>query len=75
MHNFLVCAYKSQDFAQNLKNFARSHDRTTVTFRNSGQQYTNDKFSGKTVSQMIRDYSLKKVLLFWIPFHPNHEIN
>ena len=36
MHNFLVCAYKSQDFAQNLKNFARSHDRETVTFRNSG---------------------------------------
>ena len=34
MHNFLVCAYKSQDFAQNLKIFARSHDCMTVTFRN-----------------------------------------
>ena len=35
MHNFLVCAYKSQDFAQNLKKIARSHDCVTVTFRNS----------------------------------------
>ena len=35
MHIFLVCAYKSQDFAQNLKKFARSHDRVTVTYRNS----------------------------------------
>ena len=35
MHNFLVCAYKSQDFAQNLKKFAQSHDRESVTFRNS----------------------------------------
>ena len=33
MHNFLVCAYKSQDFAQNLKNVAQSHDGMTVTFR------------------------------------------
>ena len=35
MHNFLVCACKSQDFAQSQKNLARSHDRETVTFRNS----------------------------------------
>ena len=35
MHQFLVCAYKSQDFAQSQKNCARSHDRETVTFRNS----------------------------------------
>ena len=35
MNIFLVCAYKSQDFAQNLKNFAQSHDCMTVTFRNS----------------------------------------
>ena len=35
MHNFLVCAYKSQDFAQNLKICARLHDRETVTFKNS----------------------------------------
>ena len=36
LHKFLVCAYKSQDFVQSQKNFARSHDRETVTFRNSG---------------------------------------
>ena len=35
MHKFLVCACKSQDFAQSQKKFARSHDRETVTFRNS----------------------------------------
>ena len=34
IHNFLVCAYNSQDFAQIQENFARSHDRATVTFRN-----------------------------------------
>ena len=33
MHNFSVCAYKSQDFAQSHKNLARSHDHATVTFR------------------------------------------
>ena len=38
MHNFSVCAYKSQDFAQSEKNFAPSHDRETVTFRNSDFQ-------------------------------------
>ena len=31
----LVYACKSQDFAQSQKIFARSHDRETVTFRNS----------------------------------------
>ena len=35
MHKFLVRACKSQDFAQSQKNFVRSHDRDTVTFRNS----------------------------------------
>ena len=35
MHKFLVCACKSQDFAQSQKFFAQSHDRETVTFRNS----------------------------------------
>ena len=33
MHKFLVCAYNSKDFAQTQENFARSHDRETVTFR------------------------------------------
>ena len=36
MDKLLVCACKSQDFAQSQKKFARSHDRETVTFRNSG---------------------------------------
>ena len=36
MHNFVVCACKSQDFAQSQKYFALSHDRETVTFKNSG---------------------------------------
>ena len=35
MHTFLGCTYNSQDFAQTQENFARSHDRETVTFRNS----------------------------------------
>ena len=34
-HKFLVCAYNSQHFAQTQENVARSHDRATVTFRNS----------------------------------------
>ena len=35
MHTLLVCAYNSQDLAQNQENFARSHNPETVTFRNS----------------------------------------
>ena len=35
MHNFVVRTCKSQGFAQSQKLFARSHDRETVTFRNS----------------------------------------
>ena len=35
IHKFVVCVYKSQDFAQSQKIFARSHDRETVIFRNS----------------------------------------
>ena len=41
MHNFLACACKFLDFAQSHKKFARSHDRTTVTFRNSDTALTN----------------------------------
>ena len=36
MLNFLVCAYKYQDFAQSHKSFLQSHNRDTVIFRNSG---------------------------------------
>ena len=52
MHIFLVCAQKSRDFAQSQKFFARSHDRETVTFRNSGcnslltKQRSTDQGSG-----------------------------
>ena len=35
MHKFLVCTCKFQDFAQSQQIFALSHDRETVTFRNS----------------------------------------
>ena len=35
MHNFLVCASKPQDYAQSQKFLALSHDRETVTFKNS----------------------------------------
>ena len=38
MHHCSVCTHKSQDFAQSQNNFARSHDRATVTFRNSENQ-------------------------------------
>ena len=34
IHNFFVCAYNSQDFAQTQDNYVRSHDREPVTFRN-----------------------------------------
>ena len=37
MHNFFVCAYKSQDFAEIQKFSAWSHDGVTVTFRNACQ--------------------------------------
>ena len=33
--SFLVWVHTSQDFAQTQQNVARSHDRLTVTFRNS----------------------------------------
>ena len=31
----IIGAYNFQDFAQTQENFARSHNRETVTFRNS----------------------------------------
>ena len=40
MQFFLVCAYKSQDFAQSQKIFAQSQDRVTVTLRNSVKMKT-----------------------------------
>ena len=46
MNIFLVCAYKFQDLAQSQKFCALSHDRETVTFRNSvldNCEYLNDE--------------------------------
>ena len=37
-HIFLVGVRKSQDFAKSQKFFAHSHNRETVTFRNSGNE-------------------------------------
>ena len=33
---FLLWVYTSQDLVQNQQDFARSHNRTTLTFRGSG---------------------------------------
>ena len=41
MHDVLVFTYKSQDFTQSQENFVRSHDRETVTFRNSDERSLN----------------------------------
>ena len=35
MNKFLVCANNSNDFKQTQENYAKSHNRETVTFRNS----------------------------------------
>ena len=40
MHNYLVCAYKSQEFAQSQNFFALLHNHETVTFRNSANRLT-----------------------------------
>ena len=51
MQNNSVCACKCQDFAQSQKLFAWSHDRETVTFRNSAvlRNFALDE-SGFTIS-------------------------
>ena len=46
--SFLVWVYTSQDFAQTQQNFARSHDRVTVTFRNSALEV--QEIHGKNIS-------------------------
>ena len=40
---FLVWVYKSQDFTQTQQNIARSHDRETVTLRNSETYFRVEK--------------------------------
>ena len=53
IHIFLVCAWKSQDFAQSQKNFVQSHDRETMTFRNS---------SPSTLHRLVSPLCKKKTL-------------
>ena len=43
--SFLVWVYTSQDFAQTQQNFARSHDRVIVTFRNSEYAFYSMHFA------------------------------
>ena len=59
MNKSVVSAYKSQDFAQSQKFFAWSHNRETVTFRNSGYRATEIKFwiSGTKFSLSIQKLS------------------
>ena len=52
MREFLIWACKSQDFAQSQKKVARSHNRVTVTFRNSGRSSSkvcNDHLIDNTI--------------------------
>ena len=51
--SFLVWVYTSQDFAQTQQNFARSHDRETVTFRNSA-------LHGQPPNQIVRPGAVSK---------------
>ena len=60
MHKFLVCAHKSQDFAHSQKQFVRSHNLETMTFRNSGSARVG---SGVAVSTIfVLEMVLKMVL-------------
>ena len=52
MLKFLVCAYKSQYFGQSQKFFARSHDRETVTFRNSACRLDSLALSNSPLDRM-----------------------
>ena len=69
MHIYLVCAYQSQNFAQSQENFARSHDRETVTFRNSA--YSMDSFVGlKRVQEhahKMQSYCVRKRIHVKVP--------
>ena len=61
MHNFFVCACKSQDLAQSQKKIARSHDRETVSFRNSEQELElgihNSLLHGPRIKYLIEVHS------------------
>ena len=52
----IVCAWKSQDFAQSQKFFARSHDRETVTFRNSDQSPLHSILTTDSETEQTGDF-------------------
>ena len=65
MHNFFVCAYNSQDFAQTQENCARLHDCETVTFRNSEiSLMRSEVLSCKTLSNNKEKYIIYLNKLF-----------
>ena len=63
MHISLDFAYNSQDFAQTQDNFARLHDRETVTFRNSVisdfNPYSTNKMTQQKYLTQIRDEKIQ----------------
>ena len=61
MHKFLVCVYNSQDFAPTQENFARSHNRDTVTFRNSENILHQNTKNRLSISQST---TLKTILYY-----------
>ena len=54
--SFLVWVYTSQDFAQTQQNFARLHDRVTVTFRNSAIKQSPTCWGSKARTQNTIEY-------------------
>ena len=63
MHKFLVCAYKYQDLAQSQENFARSYDRETVTFRNSGLHCITLHYTALHNTKLVFQTMLKQALV------------
>ena len=68
---FLVWVYTFQDFAQTQQNFARSHDRETVTFKNSAiiiSTFCMEKPSLEEKNLTQKPYLLQKDIYQWL-FH------
>ena len=67
MHDFAICACISQDFAQSQKIFARSHDRMTVTFKNSDivlkvEQFHQRKLLGQKTEFLVQKKTAVRLL-------------
>ena len=69
MHNFLVCACKSQDFVQSQNFFARSHDRTTARLRNSGFPPFSTRSHPSSNFTCSHPYSTFKKKSIFTPFY------